>query len=200
MPSKQMPGSTSTRESFPEIAAAIGEDPARYLDRDFVADPPDPGGMHSREWLWVRIQGIDDLGVIARWQAVERQLDRSPDEGREPVMQLLRKRAKQLQQGGERAERCDLEAARDRKRERLARSQDRDAEWYRELAAQSGPGAVGSTARETFGSPAEHLAQAHEADEADDGGETDGSPLAEELDGLEGQLDPGVTTDGGEGR
>jgi hypothetical protein len=44
------------------------------------------------------------------------------------------------------------------------------------------------------------LAQAHEADEADDGGETDGSPLAEELDGLEGQLDPGVATDGGEGQ
>jgi hypothetical protein len=197
MPSKQMPGSTSTRESFPEIAAAIGEDPARYLDRDFVADPPDPGGMHSREWLWVRIQGIDDLGVIARWQAVERQLDRSPDEGREPIMQLLRKRAKQLQKGGERVGRCDLEAARDRKRERLARSQDRDAEWYRELAAQSGPGAVGSTARETFGSPAEQLAETHADGDGDDDDRGKASPLADELAGLADQLDPQAATDGG---
>jgi hypothetical protein len=115
-------------------------------------------------------------------------------------MQLLRKRAKQLQTGGERVGRCDLEAARDRKRERLARSQDRDAEWYRELAAQSGPGAVGSTARETFGSPAEQLARKYDQrEDGDDDDRADESPLADELAGLEDQLDPQVATDGGDG-
>jgi hypothetical protein len=194
MPSESMPGSRASHRRFPR-ADDLGEDPCRWLDRDLVHRDPD-GDMDSRTWLRVRIDGIDELAVVRGWMCAERWLaNEDGREVREGVMQLLRQRERELEGEGDRWERTDRAAARARKRATVEQCETRDADWYRELAASVGPGGMGSTAREAFGSPAEQLAASHEVD---DGGGTNGSPLAEELDGLEGQLDSGVATDGGD--
>lgn len=80
-----------SREQFPSLRDQIGEDPARYLDRDdlYIAK--------------IRIRGIDFIEVVRAWKAVERRIDRGP---REEVMQLLEERESFLQEHGERDERA----------------------------------------------------------------------------------------------
>lgn len=82
-------------EPLPEwrdrIAARIGEDPGRWLDRDLV----EPGPSHTdRTWqraVHGRIKGIRDRDVISAWQAVEVRLDRA-ECPRQQVMGWLNQR------------------------------------------------------------------------------------------------------------
>jgi len=122
VPSEGTPGGSGSRERFPEALESIGEDPARWLDRDLFdhgiarledRDEPDfesgaqrivrdsdvssPGTM-----IRDRIQGIDRLGVAGSWIRVERELERTPEDGRDVVIQMLRDRIAELEANGER--------------------------------------------------------------------------------------------------
>lgn len=88
---------TPERERFPEIEAAIGEDPARFLDTTLVDD--------RRELVVARIRGIDGLDVVDAWIQVEQALDRD----RESVRELLERRRDWLLEHGDRKERLDGE-------------------------------------------------------------------------------------------
>ena len=77
------------RETFPNVAEEIGEDPARFLDRELVG----VGDSAPAMLVKARIRGIRKLSTIRAWKAVERALGRGPDDGpREGVMRLLRQR------------------------------------------------------------------------------------------------------------
>lgn len=76
------------RERFPEVAAEIDEDPARFLDADGIDRT-----MHSR------IQGIDFLEVADAWIQVEAALERGP---RKQVIAKLNQRKAWLEEHGER--------------------------------------------------------------------------------------------------
>jgi hypothetical protein len=84
-------GPTRDRERFPEIAEEIGEDPARWLDRDLLESTP---GDETETWrLQRRVDGIHSLEVARRWAEVERELERGP---REVVMDMIRERVAAL--------------------------------------------------------------------------------------------------------
>lgn len=118
MPSEHQSADTSDRERFPGVAAEIGEDPARWLDHDMLAqsavkqqeDPADPhGGNRLVEdtdvstfgaMFRARVRGIDKLYVIRQWLEVESRLDRGP---RDHVIEALRNRAAELRETGERS-------------------------------------------------------------------------------------------------
>lgn len=112
------------------VVEAIGEDPGRFLDRDLFehgvvwlegrdnaaynegrqrvvrdSDVSAPGGM-----IHDRINGIDSIAVAASWMQVERQLERTPEGGRDLVIDLLRQRIAELEERGERPD--DEELAR----------------------------------------------------------------------------------------
>lgn len=53
-------GNSPSRPSYPDVAARIGEDPARYLSADMDVSP--------------RVRGIQDIGVANGWLAVARDL------------------------------------------------------------------------------------------------------------------------------
>jgi len=80
-----------TREEYPEVAAAIGEDPARFLDYPIIA----PGEEGSSPMLVAkaRIRGIESLDVVDGWMEVETSLDRGP---RKKVVAMLNQRRAQL--------------------------------------------------------------------------------------------------------
>lgn len=86
------------RQRFPTLVEQIGEDPARYLDRD---------DLYMAK---VRIRGIDFLEVVRAWIAVERRLDRGP---RPEVIGLLKEREAFLLEHGDRDERIEPRADRD---------------------------------------------------------------------------------------
>jgi len=120
VPSTHQSAASGDRERFPEVAEVIGEDPARWLDRDLFdhgvtrhrwieGDPypeyaprPDEDVSAPGQMIRDRIQGIDDLSVIARWLEVEHALGRGP---RDRVVELLEARAAELKEIGERPER-----------------------------------------------------------------------------------------------
>lgn len=81
----------SGRETFPDVADEIGEDPARFLDVDVLADDG------ARELLLSRIRGIDRLGTINAWIIVERKLERGP---RDRIVELLERRREHLLETG----------------------------------------------------------------------------------------------------
>lgn len=83
------------REVYPHVLEAVGEDPARFLDRDLG------GGLPPL--VEARISGIDELRVVGAWQGVEHRLLRSPDGagvGRPTVKQRLHRRARELEASG----------------------------------------------------------------------------------------------------
>lgn len=87
------------REVYPHIEERIGEDPARFLDRDLDTD--------SLRLIESRIRGIDYFEVLAAWGEVERKLVRTPDgshteAGRDRILELLEQRARELRTIGER--------------------------------------------------------------------------------------------------
>jgi hypothetical protein len=84
-------GPTRGRERFPETREEIGEDPARWLDRDLLESTP---GDKSEKWrLQRRVDGIHSLQVAEKWAEVERELERGP---RDPVMDMIRERVAYL--------------------------------------------------------------------------------------------------------
>lgn len=88
------------REVYPHVEDAIGEDPARFLDRELDQD--------ALAFLESRIEGIDELDVIGAWRGVEAKLVRTPDRadgqppGRPMVRELLQRRARELETLGQR--------------------------------------------------------------------------------------------------
>jgi hypothetical protein len=101
----------------------IGENPARFLDRDLDEPNDETTDYTHRRMVRDRIRGIDKLAVVNAWIAVERRLDRGP---RDHIIRLLETRKSHLQEYGER----DLpdmtrEERRERSRELYERVADR---------------------------------------------------------------------------
>ncbi|WP_199243651.1 hypothetical protein [Haloplanus rallus] len=102
-------GPSTDRERFPALEEDIGEDPARYLDVDRVAD---------LELARARIRGIDFLATLRAWKAVERNLsDRGvvSEHHRQQVMEWLDEREAELEEIGDRDDRLsdvDIESRR----------------------------------------------------------------------------------------
>jgi len=92
------------REQFPSLQEDIGEDPARWLDRELVGGSS--RAKDNKRFVAARVRGIDKLPVLRAWMAVERALGRGPNDGpREGLMRLLEQRENFLQQAGERPDR-----------------------------------------------------------------------------------------------
>lgn len=91
---------TRDRLEFPELKDRLGEDPARFLDRDLVGD------RDAQRMIRDRIDGIDFLEELSVWRAVERKLadhyDREPRPG---VISALDERGIWLEEHGDRDER-----------------------------------------------------------------------------------------------
>jgi hypothetical protein len=85
-----------SHETFPEVAAAIGEDPARFLDCSI--SPPDQGRSSPMLTAKARIRGIESLDVVDGWMEVETSLDRGP---RKKVVAMLNQRRAQLRDEGD---------------------------------------------------------------------------------------------------
>ncbi|MFC6757874.1 hypothetical protein ACFQER_15990 [Halomicroarcula sp. GCM10025894] len=81
MPSQNQPADTSDRLRCPSIVERIGEDPARWLDWDLLADP------QRAEMVRTLIDGIETVERLRAWRAVERKLanDDHNDGARNPL-------------------------------------------------------------------------------------------------------------------
>lgn len=90
------PANQSERPRFPDLAADIGEDPARFLHTDGE-------GSGKKALVLARISGIDRLAVLNAWLAIERRLTG----GRSAVVNALERRRSELEELGERSERCE---------------------------------------------------------------------------------------------
>ncbi|WP_372478947.1 hypothetical protein ACAH01_08945 [Halomicrobium sp. HM KBTZ05] len=105
MPSENQGGSQRQRQRFERIQNDIGEDPARWLDWEFVRHPS------RRNIALDLIDSIDSIERIRAWKAVERAL--AVEHGREPrskIMQRLDQREQWLTLHGERPDRLDERA------------------------------------------------------------------------------------------
>jgi len=122
LPSELPRADSGGRETFPNLQADIGEDPARFLDRDLFEhgisylddrDEPDFEKGDQRlvregkvsapgEKIRDRIAGIDTITVARAWRAVERGLDRTPEGGRNVVIRFIEDRIDELEEQGER--------------------------------------------------------------------------------------------------
>lgn len=98
------PAASVERETFPEEVERVGEDPARWLDRDVLEDG-DAGPLIAS-----RIRGIRSIEVIEAWVRVEQELDRPTRTG---ILDRLKARADELRE----AEPVELSVARARERE-----------------------------------------------------------------------------------
>jgi hypothetical protein len=81
-----------TREEYPEVAAEIGEDPARFLDYPIIEPDQNSSPMLLAK---ARIRGIESLDVVDGWFEVETSLDRGP---RKKVLAMLNQRRAQLEE------------------------------------------------------------------------------------------------------
>ena len=106
MPSTHQSSDRRERLHCPKAREEIGEDPARWLDWDFLQDST------RKDLVWSLIDGIDSLERVRIWKAVERKLasDRYDssvdiDEPRGPIMQRLDQREEWLRLHGERPDR-----------------------------------------------------------------------------------------------
>jgi hypothetical protein len=77
------------------IAADIGEDPARWLDRTLVERGPGHTDRTMQRAVHARIQGIRSREVLDAWQEVEVELARGP---RQQVMAWLNQRDQALKE------------------------------------------------------------------------------------------------------
>jgi len=122
VPSEHSPGARDERERFERLRRDLNEDPARFLDRDIfdhgqvrLEERENPQWNESNqrvvrdesvsapgEMIRDRIAGIDDLEVARAWRAVERGLDRTPEGGRDVVIEFIEDRIDELQEHGER--------------------------------------------------------------------------------------------------
>ena len=111
MPSRNQPANTTERMRCPKLRERLGEDPARWLDWDLLADA-------SRKTLvFSLIEGIDTYERLEAWRAVEKRLanDRFTHEARNPledtrdaIMRRLDQREKWLDLHGERPDRLSF--------------------------------------------------------------------------------------------
>ena len=108
MPSENQAGDRSDRLRCPNLVERIGEDPARWLDWDLLAD------SQRAEMVRTLIDGIDTIERIRAWRGVERKLanDDENDGARHPledpraaIMQRLDQREQWLELHGERPDR-----------------------------------------------------------------------------------------------
>jgi hypothetical protein len=84
----------------PTLKDQIGEDPARWLDWDFLAD------AGRKSLVMSLINGMDTLQRLRAWRAVERRLAARDDrEPRAAIMQRLDQREEWLELHGERPDR-----------------------------------------------------------------------------------------------
>jgi hypothetical protein len=139
----ERPADQSERHEFPAFREELGEDPARFLDRDLLAKPERPvydtddrgrtvvrwrPDMASAAGVLVRdrIRGIDDVDVLTAWRQVERRLARGEDGGpRDRVLKWLDEREAELRDLGERPDRLPFGP-----RRRREKPDDRDVfEW-----------------------------------------------------------------------
>jgi hypothetical protein len=191
------PAASNDRERFPSLKEDIGEDPARYLDHDLIERGSRATSTTLQPLVRARIRGIDEIGVVRAWIAVERRLDRGP---RESVIELLEERLAYLQEYGEREDRVDLDAVPPAEE----RVESRTAEDY-EAMAELTPKPL---SYQLWGSPAERLAERAreesrtEADQNDSGDEERNDPHSDVFDGLADELaesaEETLAADGGE--
>jgi hypothetical protein len=99
--------SASSEAGVPEwrqaIAADIGDDPGRWLDRTLVERGPNHTDRTMQRAVHARIQGIRSREVIDAWQEVEVRLERGP---RQQVMAWLNQRDQELKAREEPAQRA----------------------------------------------------------------------------------------------
>jgi len=123
MPSENQSAASGSREHFPRMQEDLGEDPARWLDRDLFShgitrlEANENRGYQEDEQRRVRdsdvsapgelirdrISGIDKIAVARGWKAIERRLERTPEGGRDVVIGYLEDRIDELEVDGERA-------------------------------------------------------------------------------------------------
>jgi hypothetical protein len=101
MPSEYSPADSGRGvQAFPRIVERIGENPARFLDRDLTTSTPE-GHAKPSLMLEARIDGIDFVDVAIAYLAVETQLDRE-ECPRSGVIDRLEARKEWLQDHGDR--------------------------------------------------------------------------------------------------
>ncbi|MFC7028779.1 hypothetical protein ACFQJ5_16775 [Halomicroarcula sp. GCM10025324] len=108
MPSTHQSSDRRERLHCPNAQERLGEDPARWLDWDFLRDSA------RKDLVWSLIDGMDSLERVRIWKGVERKIanDRAEDEAhididqpRGPIMQRLDQREEWLTLHGERPDR-----------------------------------------------------------------------------------------------
>lgn len=82
-----------------DIAARIGEDPGRWLDRPLTEAAPDHTDRTMRRCAHARIQGIRSREVVRAWLEVETSLARDACP-RQAVVRWLNQRDAALKDGG----------------------------------------------------------------------------------------------------
>jgi hypothetical protein len=106
MPAEGQPGQTSDRETFPSLAEDLGEDPARFLDRELIERGPGHTNETAKALVVARIEGIDRVEVARAWRAVERALAEKHDrEPRQAIVKRLEERVAWLEAHGDRDDR-----------------------------------------------------------------------------------------------
>ncbi|WP_284007849.1 hypothetical protein [Haloarcula pelagica] len=108
MPSEQQAGDRDERLRCPTTRERIGEDPARWLDRELITD------ADRRRIVLTLIDGMDSIERVRAWKACERRLanpqaddnPRNPlEEPRAKIIHRLEQREAWLELHGERPER-----------------------------------------------------------------------------------------------
>jgi len=122
LPSEHSPGARDNREHYERLRRELNEDPARFLDRDLFdhgqvrleqRETSDWNESNQRavrdddvsapgEMMRDRIRGIDSIAVARAWRAVERGLDRTPEGGRDIIIEFIETRIAELEEHGER--------------------------------------------------------------------------------------------------
>jgi len=122
VPSEHSPADSGDHEEFPRLRRELNEDPARFLDRDLFdhgqvrlepRENPEWNESNQRavrdddvsapgEMMRDRIRGIDSIAVARAWRAVERGLDRTPEGGRDVIIEFIETRLDELEEHGER--------------------------------------------------------------------------------------------------
>lgn len=112
------PAHRNERARFPRLKDEIGEDPAKWLDRQLVR-PPEPGTTPPKAFVWSLIDGIDSIERCRAWKAVERSLATRDDrEPRQAILERLDEREQELREIGERDDRLPDADELQRRRER----------------------------------------------------------------------------------
>jgi hypothetical protein len=108
MPSEYSPADDHAVQPYPDIEAAIDENPARFLDRDLLAATP-PGESSPKLLAEARIRGIDYVAVAEAYLHVELNLarDECPRSG---IVGLLNERIQWLRDHGDRDARATYRA------------------------------------------------------------------------------------------